>query len=69
MTGGQVIKARRLAPPSNAGWEIHVMPDGDGTVTVVLPVTTDCTAQGAICTQDGRMLSNRLEITVPGPGG
>ena len=34
-----------------------------------LPATTDCTAEGAICTQDGRKLSNRLEITVQGPAG
>ena len=33
------------------------------------PHTTDCEAEGALCTGDGRMLSNRLEITVPGPGG
>ena len=73
VTGGQVTKARRLVPRSNVGWEIHVQPDGDGdgdgTVTIVLPATTDCTAEGAICTQDGRKLSNRLEITVQGPAG
>ena len=40
-----------------------------GQVTIVLPATTDCTAEGAICTQDGRKLSNRLEITVQGPAG
>ena len=33
------------------------------------PATTDCDADGAVCTQDRRPLSNRLEITVPGPGG
>ena len=38
-------------------------------MTIVLPVTTDCDAQGAVCTGDGRMLSGRLEITVSGPGG
>ena len=69
VTGGVVVKARRLAPPSNVGWEITVRPDSNGTVTVVLPATTDCAAQGAICTGDGRMLSSRLEITVAGPGG
>ena len=69
VTGGEVIKARRLAPPSNVGWEIHVRPDGNGLVTIVLPVTTDCTAEGAICTEDRRPLSNRLEITVPAPDG
>ena len=68
VTGGEVIKARRLAPKSNVGWEIHVRPDGNGPVTIVLPVTTDCTTQGAICTQDRRPLSNRLEVTVAGPG-
>ena len=70
VTGGQVTKARRLVPRSNVGWEIHVQPDGDGdgTVTIVLPATTDCTAEGAICTQDGRKLSNSLNLTIPGPG-
>ena len=69
VTGGKVIKARRLVPASNVGWEIHVRPDGNGPVTIVLPVTTDCTAEGAICTEDRRPLSNRLEITVPAPDG
>ena len=67
VTGGVVTKARQLAPPSNIGWEIHVTPDGDAAVTIALPVTTDCTAQGAICTGDRRPVSNRLEVTVPGP--
>ena len=69
VTGGEVIKARRLTPQSNVGWEIHVRPDGNGPITIVLHVTTDCTAEGAICTEDRRPLSNRLEITVPAPGG
>ena len=69
VTGGTVSKARRLAAPSNARWEITVTPDSSGDVTIVLPITTDCTAQGAICTGDGGKLSNRLELTVSGPGG
>ena len=67
VTGGMVAKARRLTPPSNIGWEIHVTPDGDEAVTIRLPVTTDCNAKGAICTGDCRPLSNRLDVTVPGP--
>ena len=70
VTGGTVTKARRLDRESdtpNVRWEMSITPHGDGTVTVVLPATTDCEAVGAICTADGRMLSNRLEITVPGP--
>ena len=67
VTGGEVVKARRLEKGKNVRWEISVTPNGDGTVTIVLPATTDCDADGAVCTDDGRMLSNRLEITVPGP--
>ena len=44
-------------------------PDSRGAVTVVLPVTVDCTVTGAICTEDRRPLSSRLEVTAPGPGG
>ena len=66
--GGTVVGARRLVGGSNIGWEITVDPDSNADVTVELPVTEDCDAQGAICTDDGRMLSNRLELTVSGPG-
>ena len=69
VTGGEVTVARRLERPGNIRWEIHVIPNSNGTVTIVLPATTDCNAQGAICTEDGRKLSNRLELTVSGPGG
>ena len=70
--GGEVTQARRLERDSitpNVRWEITVRPDGDGDVTITLPETTGCDAAGAICTGDGRMLSNRLEPTVKGPGG
>ena len=66
VTGGAAIKARRLNPPSNVRWEISVRPSGDGAVTIVLPATTDCASNGAVCTEDGRKLSSALEITVPG---
>ena len=46
-----------------------MQPDGNGTVTIVLPATTDCDAQGSVCTGDGRMLSSRLELTISGPSG
>ena len=69
VTGGSVKGARRLESGKNQRWEITVKPDSNGDVTVVLPVTTDCAAQGAICTGDGRPLSNRLEITISGPSG
>ena len=68
VTGGEVTEARRLDKPGNIRWEITVRPDVNGEVFVALPATEDCGDQGAICTEDGRMLSNRTELTVLGPG-
>ena len=69
VTGGDVTKARRLEQKMNIRWETHVTPSWIEAVTILLPPTTDCTAEGAICTQDRRPLSNTLEIVIPGPGG
>ena len=66
VTGGEVVKARRLEKGRNVRWEISVVPDGDGPVAVALPATTDCEADGAVCTGDGRKLSQELEFEVPG---
>ena len=65
--GGDIAQVRRLDGPSNIRWEITVELDGSGDVSIVLPATQDCAASGAVCTSDGRMLSNRLELNVPGP--
>ena len=65
----EVVKARRLETGKNVRWEITVQPSGNADVTVALPVTTDCSSQGAICAGDGRKLSSALEITVSGPDG
>ena len=69
VTGGDITKAKRLGSSGNLRWTIHVQPDGNGNVTIVLPVTTDCDADHAICIDDGRALSNRLGLTVSGPAG
>ena len=67
VSGGTVKNASRLVPGSNVGWRIEVRPDGDGDVTIILPATADCADTGAICAEDGRKLSSRLELTVSGP--
>ena len=69
VTGGEVTSARRLEPPSNIAWQITVRPVSNGNVYIVLPATEDCGAPGAICTKDGRMLSNKLRLTISGPDG
>ena len=68
VTGGSVTGARRLVSGENLRWEITVQPSGNADVTVVLSATTNCAAQGAICADVDKKLSNRLERTVSGPG-
>ena len=67
VAGGTVKKAKRKVKGSNLGWTIHVEPDSNSDVEIVLSPTTDCAATGAICTHDGRKLSNQLGFTVRGP--
>ena len=70
VTRGTVEGARQLDGDSatpNIRWEISVSPDSNADVTVELPATEDCEAQGAICTEDDTMLSSPLEFTVKGP--
>ena len=67
ITGGTVQKARRLAPPSNIGWEITVEPTGDGNVVITLPGSRACDVAGAICTSDGDHLYGSISATVSGP--
>ena len=67
VTEGDVTNARRLERRNNARWEITVKPAGDGDVSIILPPTTDCEAEAAICTPDEKKLSNRVEFTVYGP--
>ena len=64
---GPITKAQRKVQGSNQTWTITVDPKGNGTITITLPATTDCTATGAICTDDGRKLSNSTTVTVAGP--
>ena len=63
VTGGEVDAARRKDGRDDLR-EIHVAPSGNGDVTVSLPPTTDCNADGAICTADDRPLSNANAATV-----
>ena len=69
VSGGDTTSAVRKEQGSNQGWTITVQADGNGAVSITLPETTDCDADGAICTADGRKLSALLELVVSGPGG
>ena len=66
VTNGEATKFRRVNG-SDALREVHVMPYSNASVTLELVATTDCSAVAAICTEDGRPLSNGLSLTIPGP--
>ena len=65
VTGASVTDASRRTQGSNRAWNITVDPASDtGPVAIELPQTTDCAASRAICTEDGRPLSNSPSATV-----
>ena len=64
-SGGLVDKARRVNGRDDLR-EIHIQPSGHGPITIHLPGSADCNAAAAICTADGRPLSNSSAATVRG---
>ena len=67
ISGGDVKKAQRKEQSSNQNWTITVQPDGNGQISITLPETTGCDDTGAICTYDGRKLSDSTSAQVAGP--
>ena len=68
VTGADIARALRLTQGSNAQWRLLVEPDGWGDIEIVLPTTTDCAAEGAVCTREGAPLEQGIYLSVPGPG-
>ena len=66
VTGGTVAAAGRVDRRNDLWW-VRVQPDSDADVSIALPANRACDTQGAVCTTDEKALSNRLELTVPGP--
>ena len=74
--GGRPIRPTRSAkvdPPSTLRWDIVIphMPIysrvANENFTLEIAPTQDCEAEGAVCTLDGRKLSNRAYAVVKGP--
>ena len=66
VANGTATKARQVNGRWDL-WEIEVRPASDAAVQVSLPSTHACGDVGAVCTADGRALSNGILTTVPGP--
>ena len=67
VTNGEVTGAQRVDGAKSL-WRITVQPVDGRDVTVELPVTTDCSATGAVCTggDSPQPLSNSVTHTFPG---
>ena len=63
VTGGTVTNASRVDGRSD-WWEIDITPDSWWDMTLTIKPNLPCTVVSAICTNDGRRLSTRLEHTV-----
>ncbi len=67
--GGTVQGVQRAAPAARDRFEVRLEPSGSGAVTVSLPAQTGCEGADALCTADGRALSNAPDASVAGPPG
>ena len=64
VSGGDVLKARRLNPPRNLAWEVRVRPTQNGDIQITLPVRA-CSAANAVCAS-GQPLAAAVSATVKG---
>ena len=67
VTGGQIVKAKRLTRGKNNGWHLDIVPSGFDDVILRVKETTDCTTKPGVCTADGRKLPGGLTISTAGP--
>ena len=66
VTNATVEAASRVDGRSDL-WEVRLTPESDAMVTVSLSPAADCDAAGAVCTEDGRMLSVGAARVIFGP--
>ena len=66
VSGGRATKAGRVNRRKDL-WKLAVRPDSLADVTVTLSSGAACDSPEAVCTKDGRALSNTISATVKGP--
>ena len=57
----------RLDRPSNRQWAVRITPASKADIVVTVAPKASCEADGAICTSDGKQLSNTATRTILGP--
>ena len=68
VSGGRATSAGRVNRRRDL-WELTVEPNSSADVTVTVAAGAACGTPAAVCTKDGRALSNTISATVRGPVG
>ena len=68
VVGGRMLAVKRVDDRSDL-WSVTVAPKSAAPVTLRVGAPAACADAGAVCTTDGRALSNSPSVTIPGPGG
>ena len=68
VAGGRATSASRVNRRRDL-WELTVEPDSPSDVTVTVAAGAACGTPAAVCTKDGRALSETISATVRGPAG
>ena len=66
VSGGSINRVNRKTKGSDLAWKVKVRPASTDSLTITLRATAQCSSSGAICTDDGRRLSNSPSATVAG---
>ena len=67
LVGGSISSASQLRSPSHKEWRVRIQPSGAEDVSITLQADRDCDTSGAVCTEDGRKLTQTITKTVTGP--
>ncbi len=67
VTGGAITAVTRSADEPKRQFALTVQPSSNDSVSLFTSPTSDCTAAGALCTEDGRRLSIYQAILISGP--
>ena len=67
VAGGTITGAAPIEQSGGQRWTITIAPEGAEAIEIELQATAQCGAPSAICTADGRALSESISAQVAGP--
>ena len=69
VSGGRVVQVQSEVGFNDTAWRVEIEPTTLEDLTIAIAANRDCATDiHAICTQDGRSVSNAVQLVLPGPG-